>query len=141
MENAISVSPSIPPLNPTVWRLNYYTTKGQIGWHTDRHPNVAADQQHTVKVDCFFIIFDTAQEPVISVTLGNSGNFDYRPLGSDESQMKSLKLNSGDVIIFGGPSRMVLHRVTKIFPNTKPVGLNLGAKYNHGRFNFAFYNN
>lgn len=36
---------------------------------------------------------------------------------------------------------MVVHRITKIFPNTKPSSLNLGAKYNNGRFNFAFYDN
>jgi hypothetical protein len=53
LDNARLVSPSIPELVPNVWRLNYYTTKGQIGWHSDRHPGVSPDLQHTVKVRIF----------------------------------------------------------------------------------------
>eukprot|EP01126_Amoeba_proteus_P020712 TRINITY_DN2103_c0_g2_i9.p1 TRINITY_DN2103_c0_g2~~TRINITY_DN2103_c0_g2_i9.p1 ORF type:complete len:318 (+),score=48.91 TRINITY_DN2103_c0_g2_i9:3-956(+) len=50
LEVARALCPSIPLLDPTVWRLNFYSKSGQIGWHFDRHPYVPLDQQHTVKV-------------------------------------------------------------------------------------------
>jgi len=80
------------------------------------------------------------KEPVISISLGNAGTFDYRPFGTNESEAKSVRMNSGDVIIFGGPARQLMHKVSNIFPNTAPKGLKMG-KYSAGRFNFAFYDN
>jgi len=132
------VCPSIPYLDhPTAWRLNYYGLKGKIGWHFDRHPYVPIELQHTVK------------EPVISVTLGNAGVFEYK---KSNDEIVSLTLESGDVIVFGGPSRQVTHQVLKIIPNTKPPTLNMGdwpamkssklkRSFNEGRFNYAFYDN
>jgi len=117
---------SIPSMNPSVWRVNYYKNKGRIGWHFDRHPKVALDQQHTVT------------SPVISVTLGNSGSFDYKNKSEDEN-FSTVKLNSGDVIIFGGPARMLIHRMIKVWKDTSPQGLNLYEFT--GRFNYAFYDN
>jgi hypothetical protein len=140
-----SICPSIPALDhPTAWRLNYYGTKGKIGWHFDRHPYVSMELQHTVK------------EPVISVTLGNSGIFEYKKKSNDDEEIVSLTLESGDVIVFGGPCRQVSHQVLKILPNTKPPTLNMGhwpdirtngaggamkRSFNEGRFNYAFYDN
>jgi len=132
------VCPSIPYLeHPTSWRLNYYARKGRIGWHFDRHPFVPMELQHTVK------------EPVISVTLGNAGIFEYR---NTKDEIVSLNLESGDVIVFGGPSRQITHQVLKILPNTKPPTLNMGNwpaiestkvinSFNGGRYNYAFYDN
>jgi len=140
LEAASALCPSIPPLDhPTIWRINYYTQKGRIGWHFDRHPYVPLDMQHIVK------------EPVISVTIGNSGIFEYKNSNDDEA--KSLTLRSGDVIIFGGPSRMILHQMPKILIDTKPKNLDMGMwppirnqpnfnrSFNPGRYNFAFYEN
>lgn len=133
------ICPSIPPLlHPTIWRLNYYGPKGKIGWHFDRHPFVSMELQHIIK------------EPVISVTLGNAGIFEYK---KPNNEIVSVTLESGDVIVFGGPSRQISHQVPKIIPNTKPPSLNLGdwpiitahpkikRSFNEGRFNFAFYDN
>eukprot|EP01125_Pyxidicula_operculata_P018733 TRINITY_DN6686_c0_g1_i1.p1 TRINITY_DN6686_c0_g1~~TRINITY_DN6686_c0_g1_i1.p1 ORF type:complete len:415 (-),score=91.51 TRINITY_DN6686_c0_g1_i1:117-1361(-) len=149
LENSRELCPSIPEMNPTVFRVNYYTRRGQIGWHYDRHPNVSLDMQHTVV------------SPVISVSLGNSCTFDYRidskssssasssssstnPVISSNSDsepdFKSLVLNSGDILIFGGPSRMIVHRVIKIHATGKPAGLNM-SEFSSGRLNYAFYDN
>jgi len=126
------LSPSIPDLNPNVWRLNYYRSKGKIGWHFDRHPRVDMKLQHTVK------------QPVFSVSIGDAGDFDYKPLVptfgvSPDQDYKTIRLNSGDVIIFGGPARQLMHRVPKIYFKTSPPGLHLHEL--QGRFNFGFYEN
>jgi len=80
------------------------------------------------------------KEPVFSVSLGAIGEFEYAPAGSSLEEGLSIQLNSGDVIIFGGPARQLMHRVTKIFPlNTCPRELNM--RNLKGRFNFGYYNN
>ena len=53
----------------------------------------------------------------------------------DDPEIKVI-LKSGDVIIFGGPSRNVIHTVYRIFPNTSPKELNM--KDYKGRFNLTF---
>jgi hypothetical protein len=45
-----------------------------------------------------------------------------------------VRLESGDCIIFGGPSRMILHSLLRIYPNTKPRTL----KMRMGRLNITF---
>ena len=42
--------------------------------------------------------------------------------------------DSGDVLVFGGPARMVYHGVSKILPNRRPRGLVLAP----GRLNLTF---
>jgi len=126
LDAARALCPSIPDMNPTVWRLNYYKKNGKIGWHFDRHPKVPADQQHTVT------------SPVISVTLGDSGSFDYKDNANIEDH-DTIKLNSGDVIIFGGPARLLFHRMIKVWNNSCPSTLNMHEF--KGRINFAFYDN
>ncbi len=59
-----------------------------------------------------------------SLTLGNSCLFEYYLVGgtgdggSSTSQEKprkySVELRSGDLIVFGGPQRMMMHQVKKI---------------------------
>jgi len=136
LDFASEICPSIPLLeHPTTWRINYYGKRGRIGWHFDRHPFVPMELQHTVK------------EPVISVTLGNAGKFEFKNF---QDEIVSLTLESGDVIVFGGPSRQISHQVPGILPNTKPTSLNLGnwpsnskgtRSFNEGRYNYAFYDN
>lgn len=84
------------------------------------------DQQHTVT------------SPVISVTLGDSGSFDYKDKSTDENH-ETVKLDSGDAIVFGGPSRMLYHRMIKVWNNSAPKGLNMFEF--KGRLNYAFYDN
>jgi alkylated DNA repair dioxygenase AlkB len=46
-----------------------------------------------------------------------------------------VRLNSGDVLVFGGPARLMLHAVTKIHPRTAPRGLKMPQA---GRLNLTF---
>ena len=58
--------------------------------------------------------------PVISISLGDSCLF---RIGTTEKQGKthSIRLNSGDVIMFGGKARLAYHGVDKIYPNTSTL--------------------
>jgi alkylated DNA repair dioxygenase AlkB len=65
-----------------------------------------------------------------------------RPEDTDASQTalggaakaRTVRLESGDILIFGGPARMLFHSVQKIFPNHRPKGLVLAP----GRLNLTF---
>ena len=47
--------------------------------------------------------------------------------------IQSLLLESGDAFVFGGPSRLRYHGVSRIIPGTAPAALGL-----RGRFNLTF---
>jgi hypothetical protein len=44
-----------------------------------------------------------------------------------------VRLNSGDVLLFGGPARMIVHSVTRVVPRTMPPMLR--GRMLHGRLN------
>lgn len=50
--------------------------------------------------------------PVYSLTLGNSCVFEYKLVGTKEKI--SVELHSGDIIVFGGPQRLMFHSVKKV---------------------------
>ena len=58
--------------------------------------------------------------PVVSVSLGDDAIF--RIGGSTRnSASKSLKLSSGDVVMFGGPARLAFHGIDRIIPGTSTL--------------------
>ena len=77
----------------TLW---YPNTSG-IGWHVDGYGGNDGDQG----------------APVYSLTLGNSCLFDYKLVGTKAKI--SVRLDSGDLIVFGGPQRLMYHAVSKVF--------------------------
>ena len=105
INNVRSVDKTIPESNVThLLTLCYETTRG-MGFHRDDGSNDG-----------------DADSPVISFTIGNSCVFDYKLEGTKHS----VQLNSGDVIIFGGPQRFMWHSVKKVIRKTCPEQLNLG---------------
>ena len=64
--------------------------------------------------------------PVVSISLGNSCDFLYRDFDNNNDDgmgSKKLQLNSGDILLFGGPSRHIQHSVSSIHMNTCPQQL------------------
>ena len=58
--------------------------------------------------------------PIVSFSFGNDADFALGGLKrSDKTQ--SLTLHSGDVMVFGGPSRLRYHGVKRIRPGTSPL--------------------
>lgn len=50
----------------------------------------------------------------------------------------SINLESGDVLVFGGPSRMIYHGVREIAPDTMPSDIANEGKMRKGRLNLTF---
>ena len=113
MADVRSVDPTIPGTDPTHLLTLCYVNKNGIGWHKDDGENDGD--------------FDT---PVISFTIGNSCVFEYRI----NDEVFSNTLRAGDVIVFGGPQRMVSHRVKKVLKDTVPEYL----KMDNFRINLTF---
>jgi len=69
----------------------------------------------------------------VSVSIGDACDFEYKMENDDPPQ--KIRLNSGDVLIFGGPSRMIYHSVTKIYPKTTSKELSIPKP---GRINLTY---
>ena len=128
--SASEACPSIPTIEPGVCLVNHYTHGGRLGMHQDKSESAASLRRGA---------------PVVSVSIGDACEFVYsasRPEETDASERalggaakeRSVRLDSGDVLIFGGPARMLYHGVTKVYPNHRPTGLLLVP----GRLNLTF---
>ena len=100
-ELAMSHDEELPSIDPTHLLVMYYTTSRNLGWHSDN------GKQDGVSL-----------EPVVSLSIGNTCDFQYK-FGKTDTP-KSVILKSGDVLIFGGPARHVLHSVSSIEMDTCP---------------------
>jgi len=106
----------IPEMQPTHLLLLYYTGTNGMGWHRDSGAN-DGDNDH----------------PIVSISIGNSCVFGYQV---SQQGRKKIILESGDVAVWGGPLRMMMHNVGKVYSNTAPVFLPKEA--HNVRLNFTF---
>ncbi len=111
--------PKIPPQLLEIWQavadyasppeaclINYYDANAKMGMHQDR------DEENQ-------------RAPVVSLSLGDDCLF--RIGGTKRGgPTKSLRLESGDVLVLEGPSRMAFHGVDKIYPATSTLLKNPG---------------
>ena len=94
------------PHDPEACLVNFYGPDAKLGLHQDRDE---AD-------------FDA---PVLSVSLGDSCRF--RIGGTSRSDgTASLRLNSGDIVLLAGRSRLAYHGVDRIYPGTSTLLKNGG---------------
>jgi DNA oxidative demethylase len=94
------------PLLPEACLVNFYNDSAKMGLHQDRDE---AD-------------FDA---PVLSVSLGDACLFRVGGLKRDDKTV-SFHLESGDVVIIGGPSRLAFHGVDRVYPGSSPLLKNGG---------------
>ncbi len=87
--------------NPEACLINYYGPAAKMGLHQDK------DEQDL-------------EAPVVSVSLGDTAMF---RIGTTERNgpVQSLKLRSGDVLVFGGPARLAFHGISRIYPGTSAL--------------------
>lgn len=94
---------------PEACLVNFYADGARMGLHQDR---------------------DEAEfsAPVLSVSLGNSCLF---RIGGNtrKDPTRSFRLDSGDVVVIGGSSRLIFHGVDRIYPETSDI-LNHGGRIN-----------
>lgn len=89
------------PRPPEACLINFYGAAAKMGLHQDRdEADFAA--------------------PVVSLSLGDSCLF--RVGGQKRSDpTRSFRLNSGDVVVLGGASRLAFHGVDRIYPGTSTL--------------------
>lgn len=109
---------NVPDMNPTTALVNFYKEGAKFKWHRD-----SEDPKHARH--------DTGP-PIVSFTVGLAADFSYKNRFEDATH-RTVRLNSGDVLLFGGPSRMIVHSVTGVVPRTMPPMLR--GRMLHGRLN------
>jgi alkylated DNA repair protein (DNA oxidative demethylase) len=58
--------------------------------------------------------------PVVSLSLGDACLFRFGG-GQRRDPTRSLRLNSGDVLVLGGEARLAFHGVDRIYPETSTL--------------------
>ena len=71
--------------------------------------------------------------PVVSLSMGDSCTVRFGNIRDRGQPYQDVLLASGDLFVFGGPSRLVYHGVTKVHPGTAPEGCGL----REGRINIT----
>lgn len=90
--------------------INFYDAEARMGMHRD------ADEK--------------SPSPVVSLSLGDSCVFRF---GNTETRTKpytDIELRSGDLVVFGGPSRLAYHGVPRVYAETAPPDLGLTGRLN-----------
>jgi alkylated DNA repair protein (DNA oxidative demethylase) len=105
------------PLDPDVCILNYYDDEGRMGLHQDKDESAESL---------------AGGLPVVSVSLGDTARFLFGGLRRRDP-VQAMLLESGDAFVFGGPSRLRYHGVSRILPGSAPSELAFP-----GRFNLTF---
>ncbi|MER7200052.1 alpha-ketoglutarate-dependent dioxygenase AlkB [Streptomyces sp. CB01635] len=83
---------------PDTALINFYDGAATMGMHQDKD--------------------ERAREPVVSLSIGDTCVF---RLGNTENRgrpYEDVELVSGDLLVFGGPSRLAFHGVPKVYPGT-----------------------
>ena len=83
---------------PNQCLINYYDREARLGLHQDKGD-------------------DSLAAPVVSVSLGDDATFLIGGMTRKDRQ-QAITLKSGDVVWFGGPSRLIYHGIEGIFPGT-----------------------
>ncbi|WP_046862091.1 alpha-ketoglutarate-dependent dioxygenase AlkB [Microvirga massiliensis] len=86
------------PPPPEACLVNLYDDRARMGLHQDRDE-------------------EDLDAPVVSLSLGNTALFRIGGLERN-SPTRSIRLNSGDAIVFGGASRLIFHGVDRIIPDS-----------------------
>lgn len=98
---------------PDTALINFYDADARMGMHQDKDERSGA--------------------PVVSLTVGDSCVFRFGNTENRNRPYTDLELASGDLFVFGGPSRFAYHGVTKILPGTGDPATGLAA----GRLNIT----
>jgi DNA oxidative demethylase len=97
--------------------MNYYDADGRMGVHQDKDESAGSI---------------AAGVPVVSLSIGDTARFLFGGT-KRRDPVESLRLESGDAFVFGGPARLRYHGVSRILPGTAPAELGIS-----GRFNLTF---
>lgn len=111
---------NLPETNPNSCIVNFYEEGHTLGFHRD-----ASESKKSI----------LDGKPVISLSIGSSADFQYYYGKDERASKKTILLESGDVLVFGGPARSIYHGVPKVYINDFPKQLKMPKK---GRINVTF---
>lgn len=98
---------------PDTALVNFYDGAARMGMHQDREERSPA--------------------PVVSLSIGDTCRFRLGNTRTRGRPHQDVDLASGDLFVFGGPSRLAYHGVPKVYPGTAPDGCGLTT----GRINIT----
>ncbi len=90
--------------------INFYDADARMGMHRD------ADER--------------SDAPVVSLSLGDTCVFRFGNPDTRTRPWTDVELRSGDLFVFGGPSRLAHHGVPRVHPGTAPPELGLTGRLN-----------
>ncbi|MFI6316403.1 alpha-ketoglutarate-dependent dioxygenase AlkB family protein [Nonomuraea sp. NPDC050556] len=83
---------------PDTALINFYDGDARMGMHQDKD--------------------EKSDAPVVSLSIGDSCLFRFGNTETRSRPYTDLRLDSGDLFVFGGPSRFAFHGVPKVYPGT-----------------------
>jgi alkylated DNA repair protein (DNA oxidative demethylase) len=89
------------PHAPDACLINFYDPDARMGLHQDKDE-------------------EDLSAPVVSLSLGQTGLFRFGGLNRNDPT-RSVKLRSGDAIVFGGPGRLIFHGIDRLVPGTSDL--------------------
>jgi DNA oxidative demethylase len=89
------------PRAPEACLVNFYDRAAKMGLHQDRDEKEMA-------------------APVVSLSLGETALFRYGGL-ERTAPTRSVKLRSGDAIVFGGPARLIFHGIDRLYAGSSDL--------------------
>ncbi|OIJ89861.1 alpha-ketoglutarate-dependent dioxygenase AlkB family protein [Streptomyces monashensis] len=101
---------AVPSASYDIALINFYDGEARMGMHRD------ADER--------------ADAPVVSLSLGDTCVFRFGNTGTRARPYTDVELRSGDLFVFGGPSRRAYHGVPRVRPGTAPPRLGLRGRLN-----------
>ncbi|GAA2254581.1 alpha-ketoglutarate-dependent dioxygenase AlkB family protein [Streptomyces indiaensis] len=99
-----------PPPDYDIALINFYDADARMGMHRD------SDEK--------------SDAPVVSLSLGDTCVFRFGNTATRTRPWTDVELRSGDLFVFGGPSRFAYHGVPRVHPDTAPPALGLTGRLN-----------
>ncbi|WP_043616831.1 alpha-ketoglutarate-dependent dioxygenase AlkB family protein [Nonomuraea candida] len=102
-----------PAYEPDTALINFYDDQARMGMHQDKD--------------------ERSDAPVVSLSIGDACLFRFGNTETRGRPYTDVRLESGDLFVFGGPSRFAYHGVPKVYPGTGDPATGLAA----GRLNLT----
>lgn len=99
--------------HPDIALVNFYDDQARMGQHQDKD--------------------ERSRAPVVSISIGDTAVFRFGNTNNRGQPYTDVHLESGDLVVFGGPSRLAYHGITRVLPGTGPADIGL----THGRINIT----
>lgn len=97
--------PDADAYDPDAAIVNLYAPEARLGLHQDGE--------------------EPSSAPVVTISLGDACVFRMAGVDRRTGPFTDVRLESGDLLVFGGVNRRIFHGVPKVHPGTAPPGLAL----------------